>query len=134
MTVKNDLKKYKALYYEVKFLKREIESMYNTLKAVNYDEKTGTASGDDLTLIVVTQILKKKEYFEKRVADLWREEEAILEKLGAIENGDIKRVLILRYIDFKPWAKIAAEMSFSERRIMQLHAEGLLILDQKKGS
>ena len=132
MTAKNDLKRYKAIYYEVKFLRREIEGMYNTLKAVNYDEKTGTASGDDLTLIVVTQILKKKEYYEARVKELWAEEERLLKRVDKIDNADIKRILLLRYIGFMPWAKIARETNYSESRIMQLHREGLTLLDQQE--
>ncbi len=135
MTVKNDLKKYKALYYEVKFLKKEIEDMYNTVKAVNYDEKTGKGGGDDLTLMIVTQILKRKNDFEKKLKRLYEEEAAILEQLGSIENAEIKRVMILRYIDFQPWEKIAKQTNYTERRVLQLHHEGLMILEsQKKGA
>lgn len=132
MTAKNDLKRYKALYYEVKYLKREIEEMYNTVRAVNYDEKTGKGSADDLTLMIVTQIMKRKADFEMKLKRLYEEETAILDLIGSIENAEIKRLLILRYIDFKPWDKIAREMSYTERRVLQLHAEGLAILDRQK--
>lgn len=131
MTAKNDLKRYKALYYEVKYLKREIEEMYNTVRAVNYDEKTGGGNADDLTLAVVEHILKRKENFEKKLKDLYAEEERILNMIHQIDNAEIQRVMILRYINFKPWAKIEQEMNYSEAGIMKLHRQGLVELDSK---
>lgn len=131
MTAKNDLKRYKAHYYEVKYLEKEIKEMYNTVKAVNYDEKTGHGGTDDLTLAVVTHIMKRQEEFEKRLQQLREEEAEILSRIHQIEDGEVCRVMIARYIEFKPWAKIQREMHYSESGLMRLHRLGLAELDSK---
>ena len=72
-----------------------------------------------------------KEEFEKRLQQLREEEAEILSRIHQIEDGEVCRVMIARYIEFKPWAKIQREMHYSESGIMKLHRLGLAELDSK---
>ena len=52
-------------------------------------------------------------------------------KIDLLENDDLSRLLILRYVQETPWDDIAAEMGFCERHIYRLHKAAVEELDNR---
>lgn len=63
----------------------------------------------------------RKVDLEMEITKLAEERKALIAKIDLLENDDLSRLLILRYVQETPWDYIAAEMGFCERHIYRLH-------------
>ncbi len=63
---------------------------------------------------------------ELRLAEL---EAEIIGRIDALEVLDYRRLLTLRYVNYKKWEEIALEMHYSYRRIHELHSRALLYFE-----
>ncbi|MBR0463437.1 MAG: hypothetical protein IJJ23_03535 [Clostridia bacterium] len=61
----------------------------------------------------------------REMSELYRLKTEIEGVIAAVEDQRYQRLLTLRYIDGKRWENIAVEMSYSWRRVMQMHHEAL---------
>ena len=59
----------------------------------------------------------RKVDLEMEITKLAEERKALIAKIDLLENDDLSRLLILRYVQETPWDDIAAEMGFCERHI-----------------
>lgn len=77
----------------------------------------------------IGRITELEQEVEEIKAELNRLTSSFKNRILSIDNSDISDLLIKRYIEFKPWKTIAAEMFMSERQAYYLHKEGILLLE-----
>ena len=46
-------------------------------------------------------------------------------RINAVQDGDARDLLTKRYLEFKPWNTVAAEMFISKRKAYYIHAKAL---------
>lgn len=73
----------------------------------------------------------RKVDLEIEITKLAEERKALIAKIDLLENDDLSRLLILRYVQETPWDDIAAEMDFCERHIYRLHKAAVEELDNR---
>lgn len=73
----------------------------------------------------------RKVDLEMEITKLAEERKALIAKIDLLENDDLSRLLILRYVQETPWDVIAAEMGFCERHIYRLHKAAVEELDNR---
>ena len=54
-----------------------------------------------------------------------------MQTIWAVDDSTCRTLLELRYISFLPWETIADEMDVSKRRVLQLHAQGLKMVERQ---
>jgi len=54
-------------------------------------------------------------------------------RINAVEDGDARDLLTKRYLEFKPWSAVAAEMFISKSKAYYIHAKTLESLQSKVG-
>ena len=78
-----------------------------------------------------SKILKYVEFTEKidkAINDLIIVKEEVLEKIQTLPQGNLRQVLILRYINFYNWEKIANTLGYSYVQVCRLHKKALELL------
>ena len=68
---------------------------------------------------------------EAETERLLRVKTETMQTIWAVEDGTCRTLLELRYISFLPWESIADEMDVSKRRVLQLHAKSLKMVEQQ---
>ena len=79
---------------------------------------------------MATAICRKVD-LEREIAELDLERKSLIAKIDLLENEDLSRLLLLRYVQEAPWDDIAAEMGFCERHIYRLHRAAVEELDNR---
>ena len=66
---------------------------------------------------------------EQDIKDTQREYDALIadmeRRINAVQDGDARDLLTKRYLEFKPWSAVAAEMFISKRKAYYIHAKAL---------
>ena len=65
------------------------------------------------------------EQIDKRIDELYRIKQEILDAVSAVENATYRTLLFERYVLFKTWEQIAVDMNYSWRQIVRLHGKAL---------
>ena len=84
---------------------------------------------------------KKGKYLEKRLENVQEKlakeiesyidfREEVIEILKRIDDGQIRCVLELRYVNYLSWEEIAGRLKFSKRHILRLNEKGLKMLEE----
>lgn len=79
---------------------------------------------------MATAICRKVD-LEREIEELDLERKTLIAKIDLMENEDLSRLLLLRYVQEAPWDDIAAEMGFCERHIYRLHRAAVEELDNR---
>ena len=79
---------------------------------------------------MATAICRKVD-LEREIEELDLERKTLIAKIDLLENEDLSRLLLLRYVQEAPWDDIAAEMGFCERHIYRLHRAAVEELDNR---
>jgi len=110
-------------------LQREKDKLADIRSAVEYRSPafggSGGHSGGDKVGVAVTNIMER----EQRVDDLsaaytekYNEVEQIIDRL---DNDTLEELMELRYLRFFKWEKIAEDLGYTVRRVLQLHGRAL---------
>ena len=68
---------------------------------------------------------------EAETERLLRVKTETMQTIWAVEDDTCRTLLELRYISFLPWESIADEMDVSKRRVLQLHAKSLKMVERQ---
>lgn len=79
---------------------------------------------------VAIQIADMSWELEQEWLDLLFYQKEIRETIKLIQDQTIADLLAYRYIDYKPWSKIADLMHYSQRNVYKLHAKGLRMIEE----
>jgi DNA-directed RNA polymerase specialized sigma subunit len=65
------------------------------------------------------------ELIDKRVDELYAIKCEILAAINKIDDSIMRKMLIMRYIKFYSWNKVAARLKYSKRQLYRLHEKAL---------
>ena len=111
---------------ELAMLKSKVERITPTMK----DGGGGNSSVQDKMAEMVAKIVDLQEEINRNVdifVDMKREASVLLKK---IRNADFYKVLHMRYIQYKSFVQIAAEMGLTERGASKLNGRALQAFDK----
>lgn len=125
---------------EADCLRRRIHRKENEIRSLRAAAEgiTGMSSSDMSKTVspnphkmeaAVCKIISLEKEVEEIQAELDHMVSEFRKNIDALDNSDIKDLLTKRYIEFKPWKTIAAEMYISERQAYYLHREALEFLE-----
>lgn len=77
---------------------------------------------------MATAICKKID-LEQEIEDLTTERNSLIAQIDLLENNDLSRLLILRYVQEAPWDDIMAEMGYCHSHIFRMHRTATVQLD-----
>ena len=132
MTAKEFLRRTTKIRKEIDELEnriKETRASYMAPRAIQYDDMPKAHMPTDLSdyyarvEILVDMLLAKEKELIGVHAD-------IVMTVDRLEDPDERRVLMLRYIDRKPWIAIAHAIPCSERAVYYIHGRALNHLDE----
>ena len=127
MTAKEFLRRTFKISKEIDELEnriKETRASYMSPRAIQYNDMPKAHGNSDLSdyyarvEIYVNMLLEKEKELIGAHAD-------IVLTIDRLEDPDERRVLMLRYIDNKPWSVIANAIPCSERAVYYLHGRAL---------
>ena len=132
MTAKEFLRRTTKIRKEIDELEnriKEVRASYMAPRAIQYNDMPKAHNTSDLSdyyarvEIFVDMLLEKEKELIGVHAD-------IVMTVDRLEDPDERRVLMLRYIDRKPWIAIANAIPCSERAVYYIHGRALRHLDE----
>ena len=94
---------------------------------ISSEDKVQTTHNNDRLEKDVIAIVECEEKIKKAENDLRKQHIEVVEKIDAIENDDLRLVLMLRYLNLKEWEFIAVEMNYSYSHTLFLHKRALKV-------
>lgn len=123
---KEILRKYIPLKEEVDKLldrRRELQSLAEKITP-SYNGMPGGGGGNRMA-----EAVERMEALDRQLCKILAKRSACcMQVLGMVENvedGTLRSLLHLRYIDGKTWEEIAVEMNYSYRQVLRLHGDAL---------
>lgn len=77
---------------------------------------------------MATAICRKID-LEREIEELDLERKSLIAKIDLLENEDLSRLLLLRYVQEAPWDDIMAEMGYCHSHIFRMHRTAIAQLD-----
>lgn len=113
----------KAKQERIEELRTIAEKSTQTLSAM----PKGTSTGSRMEEIVARIDILQRE-IEDDLFDLLALKAEIAHVVRDVPDPEAALVLELRYLCYKPWREIAAEMHYSERQVFYIHGRGLSLV------
>ena len=136
MDVKQYLSRYHYLELDIKHMQDEIkeyERLANSIPGMNFDaiRVDGTRSLDAPFTKWIHKALEK----ELQIADLKKQLQQvkceIISTIDEVEDMELRKILIYRYIDWNSWNEIATKMFISFSTARRMNDEALKLLSVK---
>lgn len=133
MDVKQYLSRYHYLELDIKHMQDEIkeyERLANSIPGMNFDaiRVDGTRSLDAPFTKWIHKALEK----ELQIADLKKQLQQvkceIISTIDEVEDMDLRKILIYRYIDRNSWNEIASKMFISYSSSRRLHDKAIKLI------
>ncbi|MDU1264548.1 MAG: hypothetical protein E6970_01845 [Peptostreptococcus sp.] len=131
MTAKQWLQRVFLINKEIRSLYEELEELNAIAEggAIEYKERVQT-SGNTSREDVMCKIADLKDGINTMIMGKLEIITEISLKIASIDDIEIEPVLRRRYILCQPWEKIAVELSYSIRKVYDLHGKGLKKIEQ----
>lgn len=81
--------------------------------------------GGDGLAVQVGRLVELKECLAAEIAVFLDERERVLRRIGLVRNGNMRDVLVYRYVVGLGWEEIAADMHYSVQHVFRLHGWAL---------
>lgn len=66
-----------------------------------------------------------EETINKRIDELYAVKNEILQAINEVKSDTLRKLLILRYIEFEKWGAIAEKLHYDKRQAYRLHGKAL---------
>lgn len=77
---------------------------------------------------MATAICRKLD-LEREIAELDEERKVLIAKIDVLDDDELSRLLVLRYVQEAQWDDIMAEMGYCQSHIFRLHQKAIRLLD-----
>ena len=131
-TYENRLKmQYLMRYIDSKRRARAILNEIHDLKdlatkiTVTFNDMPGGGGNTDKIGAIVANIVDLQSELAVQVKTMKAEQEIVQAVIDAVDDPDLRQLLILRYINGLTWEKIAVDMNYSWRHTFRLHGAAL---------
>lgn len=131
-TYENRLKmQYLMRYIDSKRRARAILNEIQDLKdlatkiTVTFNDMPGGGGSVDKVGAIVANIVDLQSELAVQAKTMKAEQEIVQAVIDAVDEPDLRQLLILRYINGLTWEKIAVDMNYSWRHTLRLHGAAL---------
>lgn len=131
-TYENRLKmQYLMRYIDSKRRARAILNEIHDLKdlatkiTVTFNDMPGGGGSVDKVGAIVANIVDLQSELAVQAKTMKAEQEIVQAVIDAVDDPDLRQLLILRYINGWTWEKIAVDMNYSWRHTLRLHGAAL---------
>lgn len=135
-----DLKSYLMNYKRMKDIIRikrkrlaELEALLTYTTPKLDDMPHGHSDPKERRTTSLAEMIDLRSEIESMSVELTRMELDAMKMLDAIVDTTVRWVMYQRYVEGRSWKRIAAEAGYTERRILQLHGDGLGELRERFG-
>lgn len=131
-TYENQLKmKYLSRYLDSKRRARAILNEIHDLKdlatkiTVTFNDMPGGGGSTDKIGAIVANIVDLQTELAAQAKTMRAEQEIVQDVIDAVDDPDLRQLLLLRYINGWKWERIAVDMNYSWRHTLRLHGAAL---------
>ena len=78
----------------------------------------------------IVRIVAAQEDLNRQLDEVVRLQVEISSLIGKVQNANYSQILIKRYLRFMPWNRIASEMGYSRRWVLQKHGQALEVVEK----
>jgi len=137
MTAKEYLSRYHKMVTQIKSMKLEVvefKRLANSLPSMNFDSiRVDETKKHEAPFIKwIDKIIDKELHIRKLEERLPIVKSEIIQTIDSLENPDLKRLLIFRYIDSLSWNEISNQMFVSTSTLKRRHIKAQKLLTKIK--
>ncbi len=78
----------------------------------------------------IVRIVAAQEDLNRQLSEIVRLQVEISTLIDKVQNVNYSQILTKRYLRFMPWNRIASEMGYSRRWVLQKHGQALEVIDK----
>ncbi len=137
MTAKEYLQQAYYLDREIKLLNERIldkrSDMYNITQMY---QRNGGGKNNNFSAFdgILQEVMDNEAEMREKTAELFLKRLEIEKVIDSVKNQFERKVLIMRYLKYKKWDKIATEMNYSNSHLYEVHTNALknIVVKQSK--
>lgn len=136
MTAKEYLQSVKDADTDIKRMIEDLNMMRETMYSIQGVQisgdrvQTSSKSGAKFEGLL-SNIDEKEQHISQKINELIDFKLKVSKQIAGLKNPTHKRVLHMRYLQFMPWDKIAHELGYNDRYVLDVHGKALLAFDDK---
>lgn len=73
----------------------------------------------------IVLIIEQEKLIQEHMHNLLKALNEVRQLIGLVDKPELRVVLQMRYLNYKPWEQIAAELGYSWRQVHRLHGRAL---------
>ena len=106
--------------------KKRLHDRYISIRVQDLSsERVQSSPNNDGKVDTLAKIMELEAKINTEIDRYVALKEEIRESINKVEDDTLKLILQKRYLNFEKWEKIAVDMDYSTRRILQLHNKAL---------
>lgn len=130
MTAKEYLSRYYVMKQKIERIEEEVEEykrLANSIPGCNFDDVRvdGTKNKDAIQIKWVHRAIDKEDDLKLMIKNLPIVKAEILNTVMQLEDSNLKRLLIYRYIDCLTWQDIMEKMYLSKATVLRWHKQAI---------
>lgn len=127
MNVRTYLKEIRDFDKLIKIKKEKIQILWSSAmySGISYEERVQSSRKLHNNTDTIDRIIMLENEIKDLQNEIHKRQCEIRKATSELDDVNMVKVLILRYIELKPWDNIAEELSCSRRWVMELHNRAL---------
>lgn len=123
MDIRDWLKQIREFDMMIQDKKERIKELWckATYPGVSYDIRVQSSKNFNKQTDIIGKIIELEQEIDMLTIELNRRQKQVQEESEKLENKDMAKVLVDRYINMKPWNIIAKELDCTTRWAIELH-------------
>ena len=130
MTAKALLDRIIRIRKAIDYRRTKIDTLVDQAK-ISSSRPTGMPHNPSPVASAIESAVCRKVDLEREIAVLEKERNTLIAKIDLLEDPDLSKLLMLRYVQEVRWSDIAAVLGYSENYAYRLHNRAIRDLDEK---
>lgn len=128
MTARTLLERIIRIRKAIDYRRTKIDTLTDQAE-ISSSRLTGMPHNPSPAASVIENAVCREVDLEREIAELEKERNTLIAQIDLIEDPDLSKLLMLRYVQEARWDEIMAEMGYSESWIFELHKRAKENLD-----
>lgn len=131
MTLRERLRNVRKSDMEVLAIEDQIQAIRDTLERVSpiLSDMPSAHGNNDKMIDGIAKMLDLKDKLNQKIDEVCGEKKEVIDIIYSISDGNYRKLLFERYINYKTFERIADEMNYSYPHICRLHGHALQQID-----
>ena len=130
MTAKALLERIIKIRKAIDYRRTKIDTLVNQAE-ISSSRLTGMPHNPSPVASAIESAVCRKVDLEREIAELEKERNTLIAKIDLLEDPDLSKLLMLRYVQETRWSDIAAVLGYCENYAYRLHNRAIRELDEK---